>query len=72
VAHFAGNPPPYEKLLGDLLGSYSRRINIQHRLIKKPFQDGGFSIIDDHNSHREHNPDGNILPFLKVFQGMLT
>ena len=27
------NPPPYEKLLGDLAGAYSRRINIQHRLI---------------------------------------
>lgn len=27
------NPPPYEKLVGDLLGAYSRRINIQHRLI---------------------------------------
>jgi len=27
------NPPPYEKLVGDLKGSYSRRINIQHRLI---------------------------------------
>ena len=27
------NPPPYEKLTGDLKGSYSRRINIQHRLI---------------------------------------
>lgn len=27
------NPPPYEKLIGDLSGYYSRRINIQHRLI---------------------------------------
>ena len=27
------NPPPYEKLLGDLCGAYSRRINIQHRLV---------------------------------------
>ncbi len=27
------NPPPYEKLVGDLAGTYSRRINIQHRLI---------------------------------------
>lgn len=26
------DPPPYEKLLGDLTGAYSRRINIQHRL----------------------------------------
>jgi len=26
-------PPPYEKLMGDLAGAYSRRINIQHRLV---------------------------------------
>ena len=27
------NPPPYEKLIGDLAGAYSRRINIQHRMV---------------------------------------
>lgn len=27
------NPPPYEKLVGDLAGACSRRINIQHRLV---------------------------------------
>lgn len=27
------NPPPYEKPVGDLAGAYSRRINIQHRLV---------------------------------------
>ena len=27
------NPPPYEQLVGDLSGAYSRRINIQHRLV---------------------------------------
>ncbi len=27
------NPPPYEKLVGDLAGGYSRRINIQHRIV---------------------------------------
>ena len=27
------NPPPYEKLVGDLAGALSRRINIQHRLV---------------------------------------
>jgi len=27
------NPPPFEKLIGDLKGAYSRRINIQHRLV---------------------------------------
>ena len=26
-------PPPYEKLIGDLSGAYSRRINIQHRIV---------------------------------------
>jgi Txe/YoeB family toxin of toxin-antitoxin system len=32
-------PPPFEKLLGDLAGAYSRRINIQHRLV--------YQVIDD-------------------------
>jgi len=32
-------PPPFEKLIGDLTGAYSRRINIQHRLV--------YQIIDD-------------------------
>ena len=27
------NPPPYEKLVGDIAGAFSRRINIQHRLV---------------------------------------
>jgi toxin YoeB len=31
------NPPPYEKLIGDLSGAYSRRINIQHRLVYEVF-----------------------------------
>lgn len=33
------NPPPYEKLLGDLTGAYSRRISIQHRLV--------YQVLDD-------------------------
>jgi Txe/YoeB family toxin of toxin-antitoxin system len=28
-----GDPPPFERLLGDLSGAYSRRINIRHRLV---------------------------------------
>ena len=32
-------PPPFEKLIGDLSGAYSRRINIQHRLV--------YQILDD-------------------------
>jgi Txe/YoeB family toxin of toxin-antitoxin system len=31
------NPPPYEKLVGDLSGACSRRINIQHRLVYEAF-----------------------------------
>ena len=31
-------PPPYEKLVGDLAGAYSRRINIQHRLVYQVLQ----------------------------------
>ena len=33
------NPPPFEKLIGDLEGAYSRRINIQHRLV--------YQVIDE-------------------------
>ena len=33
------NPPPYEKLVGDLSGAYSRRINIQHRLVYQIYND---------------------------------
>lgn len=33
------NPPPYEKLIGDLAGAYSRRINIQHRLVYQVIQE---------------------------------
>jgi len=32
------NPPPYEKLVGDLIGVYSRRISIQHRLVYEIFK----------------------------------
>lgn len=31
------NPPPFEKLVGDLVGAYSRRINIQHRIVYEVF-----------------------------------
>ncbi|MCY7374571.1 MAG: Txe/YoeB family addiction module toxin [Pyrinomonadaceae bacterium] len=33
------NPPAYEKLVGDLDGAYSRRINLQHRLVYQIFED---------------------------------
>jgi toxin YoeB len=32
-------PPPFEKLLGDLSGAFSRRINIQHRLVNQILDD---------------------------------
>ena len=32
------NPPPYEKLIGDLSGAYSRRINIQHRVVYQVYE----------------------------------
>jgi len=32
------NPPPFENLVGDLDGAYSRRINIQHRLVYEVFK----------------------------------
>jgi len=32
-------PPPFEKLIGDLAGTYSRRINIQHRLVYQVLED---------------------------------
>ena len=36
------NPPPYETLVGDLEGAYSRRINIQHRLV--------YEVIESENT----------------------
>ena len=33
------NPPPYEKLVGYLAGTYSRRINIQHRLVYQVYEE---------------------------------
>ena len=35
------NPPPFEKLVGDLAGAYSRRINIHHRLV--------YQVLDKEN-----------------------
>jgi Txe/YoeB family toxin of toxin-antitoxin system len=35
------NPPPFEKLAGDLSGAYSRRINIQHRLVYQVYSKEG-------------------------------
>ena len=38
------NPPPYEQLLGNLSGYYSRRINIQHRLVYEVYNE---SVIEN-------------------------
>lgn len=35
------SPPPFEKLVGDLDGAYSRRVNIQHRLVYQVLKDQG-------------------------------
>ncbi len=33
------NPPPFEKLIGDLFGAYSRRLNIQHRIVYQIYEE---------------------------------
>ena len=48
------NPPPYEKLLGDLKELYLRRINIQHRLIYQVFEDKKLVRIISLWSHYEN------------------
>jgi Txe/YoeB family toxin of toxin-antitoxin system len=39
------SPPPFEKLLGDLSGAYSRRINMQHRLVYQIYEEEKFVKI---------------------------
>jgi Txe/YoeB family toxin of toxin-antitoxin system len=47
------NPPPYEKLSGDLEGAYSRRINLQHRLVYEVIKDSNIVKIISMWSHYE-------------------
>lgn len=47
-------PPPYEKLVGDLSGLYSRRINIQHRLVYEVLEDRKIVRILSLWSHYEN------------------
>ena len=47
------NPPPYEKLIGDLRGSYSRRINVQHRLVYEVDKEKGVVYVLRMWSHYE-------------------
>ena len=48
------NPPPYEKLVGDMSGLYSRRINIQHRLVYQVYEDEMAIKIVSMWSHYEY------------------
>lgn len=58
------NPPPYEKLVGDLNGAYSRRINIQHCLVYQVYEKSrplrssvcGRTMNDKSNSTSSENP----------------
>lgn len=49
------NPPSYEKLVGDLQGYYSRRINLQHRLVYKVHEDIKTVVVHSMWSHYEDN-----------------
>ncbi|EJO23605.1 addiction module toxin, Txe/YoeB family [Selenomonas sp. FOBRC6] len=49
------NPPPYEKLVGNLSGNFSRRINIQHRLV--------YAVLE--------NTDGYAAPSGKLYDGII-
>ena len=56
------NPPPYEKLIGNLSGFYSRRINLQHRLVYK---------IEENTGQRK-NPAGEIYEGIVYVKRMWT
>lgn len=47
------NYPPYEKLLGDMAGAYSRRINVQHRLVYSVYKEERIVKIISMWSHYE-------------------
>ena len=47
------NPPPYEKLSGNLNGLYTRRINIQHRLVYRVLEEEKIIIIISMWNHYE-------------------
>lgn len=48
------NPPPYEKLIGDMTGLFSRRINIQHRLVYQVYEEEKAIKIVSMWSHYEY------------------
>ena len=47
------SPPPFEKLVGDLNGCYSRRINLQHRLVYEVLESEGIVRVLAMWSHYE-------------------
>lgn len=49
------NPPSYEKLVGDLQGYYSRRINLQHSLVYKVYEDINTVVVHSMWSHYGDN-----------------
>ena len=49
------NPPSYEKLIGDLNGYYSRRINIKHRLVYRVLEDQNIVVVHSMWSHYGDN-----------------
>lgn len=49
------NPPSYAKLVGDLQGHYSRRINLQHKLVYKVHEDINTVVIHSMWSHYGDN-----------------
>lgn len=49
------NPPSYEKLVGDLEGYYSRRINLLHRLVYKVYEDINTVVVHSMWSHYGDN-----------------
>ena len=49
------NPPSYEKLVGDLSGYYSRRINIHHRLVYKVYKETKTVVVHSMWSHYYDN-----------------
>ena len=49
------NPPKYEKLVGDLNGYYSRRINLQHRLVYRVINESNTIVVHSMWSHYGDN-----------------
>jgi len=57
------NPPNH-------MAELFKEVLLEKEFIKK-FKFIVFSIFEDHNSNKRHNPNGNVLPFLEVFDSVL-